>query len=101
METPTTWQGIVARLQEAGWRSITEDALIDMLDDLRARRLIWRSSTQYVALATPPPARPMPITPEVAVGKLDMARYFAERERFKGRFANAGADPRIHPKVDL
>ena len=98
METPVTWQGIVARLQEAGWTSITDDALVDMVDDLRGRHLIWRSSTQYVALATPKPSRPMPITPEVAVGKLDMARYFASRERFRGAFADIGADPRLRPK---
>jgi magnesium-protoporphyrin IX monomethyl ester (oxidative) cyclase len=86
METPTTWPGIVARLQDAGWKSIDEDSLIDMVDDLRARHLIWRSSTQYVALATPPPTRPMLQTPEVAVGKVDMAKYLAERERFKVAF---------------
>ena len=87
METPTTWQGIIARLGAAGWTSIGEEALIDMLDDLRQRHLIWRSSTQYIALATPPPSRPMMNTPEVAVGKIDVAKYLEERERFKLAFA--------------
>jgi len=86
MDTPTGWQGLVARLQDAGWNAIDEDALVDMVDDLRGRHLIWRSSTQYVALATPPPRRPMPNTPEVAVGKVDMAKYLAERERFRVAF---------------
>jgi len=87
MDSPTTWQGIVSRLQAAGWTSVDEDALVDMIDDLRSRHLIWRSASQYLALATPVPKRPMPSTPEVAVGKIDMGKYFTERERFKAAFA--------------
>jgi ribosomal peptide maturation radical SAM protein 1 len=93
MELPTTLQGIVARLQEAGWTSVGEESLIDMLDDLRQRHLIWRASTQYLALATPPPSRPMPNTPEVAVGKVDVAKYLAEKERFKLTFAGQSVEP--------
>jgi magnesium-protoporphyrin IX monomethyl ester (oxidative) cyclase len=85
-ESPTTAQGIVARLQDAGWSGVDDEALIDILDDLRGRHLLWRSSTQYVALATAPPVRPMLNTPEVAVGKVDIAKYLAEKERFKLAF---------------
>jgi hypothetical protein len=86
VESPITLQGILARLQEDGSGSFAEQDAIDSLAELRARHLIWRSSTQYVALATPPPQRGMPNQADSVVGKVDMARYLAEKVRFRLAF---------------
>jgi magnesium-protoporphyrin IX monomethyl ester (oxidative) cyclase len=87
VESPITLQGILARFHDGGSTAPVEPDVIEGLAELRARRLIWRSSTQYVALATPPPQRRMPNKADSVVGKVDMAKYLAEKVRFKLAFA--------------
>jgi magnesium-protoporphyrin IX monomethyl ester (oxidative) cyclase len=87
LESPATLKGALARLQEPGGPVIDEGEVAAGLDELAARRLIWRSSTQSVALPTPPPKRPMPGKADPAVGRVDLARYIVEKVRFKLAFA--------------
>ncbi len=76
METPVTREGLYGRLQAAGWTLVSEGHLCELLDDLLERRLIWRSSTQYLALPTPPPKRPLWRGP--VAGKLHVGKYLHE-----------------------
>lgn len=87
LESPASWQGILNRLQEAGCAVIDEGGVTACLEELSERRLIWRSSTQFVALPTPPPKRPLPGKADPAVGRVDLARYIVEKVRFRLAFA--------------
>jgi hypothetical protein len=86
LESPATLAALGVRLAETG-SAIDQAALSAALEELVGRRLVWRSSTQYVALPTPPPRRPMPAKAEAAVGKVDMARYLVDKVRFRHAFA--------------
>lgn len=87
LESPATLPGLLARLQQKGSAAVGEDEAAAGLDALSARRLIWRSSTQYLALPVRPPKRPMPSKADPAVGRVDLARYIVEKARFRLAFA--------------
>jgi ribosomal peptide maturation radical SAM protein 1 len=82
LDAPASPAGLLTRLKQAG--SAADEAAVEKgLCELRERRLLWRSSSQLVALPTPPPVRPLREGADVAVGKVDMAKYFTEKVRFK------------------
>ena len=87
LESPASPAGLAARLAREGADGLSEADLSLALGELAARRLVWRSSSQCVALPTRPARRPMPPKAEAAVGKVDMARYLIEKMRFRRAFA--------------
>jgi ribosomal peptide maturation radical SAM protein 1 len=84
LEGPATRPGLRGRLQSAGWAGVDEGELCELLDELLTRRLIWRSSTQYVALPTPPPKRPSPPRPDQPLGNVDIRKYLLQTRRLGG-----------------
>jgi ribosomal peptide maturation radical SAM protein 1 len=89
LESPASRQGISTRLQEAGCAPNGEGDVATGLEELRERRLIWRSSSQFVALPTPPAKRPMPGKDDPPFGKTDLAKYLTEKARFSLRTTKA------------
>ena len=86
LDSPASWKGLLTRL-EAGGEPAGEDEVAGALEELAARHLVRRSSTQYVALPIPPPIRPLPERTDPAVGRVDFSRYIVEKARFKLAFA--------------
>jgi magnesium-protoporphyrin IX monomethyl ester (oxidative) cyclase len=87
LEAPATGPALRARVRASGWSAAGEGEVDAEVAHLRERRLVWRSSSQLVALATPPPKRPMPDLSDTAVGRVDMAKYLVEQARSRLAFA--------------
>jgi magnesium-protoporphyrin IX monomethyl ester (oxidative) cyclase len=83
LATPASPAAVAGRLAAANGQRPSEAEVEDGLAMLRALRLVWRSSTQLVALPTARPLRPMPEKADAAVGKVDMAKYLVEKARFR------------------
>lgn len=75
LDTPVGSEGLARRLTESSPSLDPADARRG-LAELLERRLVWRSSTQYVGLAVPPPCRPVP---DLAVGMVDIRRFLESR----------------------
>jgi hypothetical protein len=89
LETPVTRDGIRGRLRAGGWTPADEGELCELIDELLEPRLIWRSSTQYVALPTPPPRRPLSQSLAMgAMGEVQIKRYLRESRQRGELLAN-------------
>lgn len=86
LESPASRKGLLSRLHDLGHSAIDEAGLAASLAELHERRLIWKSTTQLVALPTPPPRRPMPARADPAVGRVDFIQYMREQAQFKLAF---------------
>ena len=89
LETATTPSGLESKLRQVGGADAGGGAVSSALGELIERRLVWRSSSEYVALPTLPPRRPLPRTAEMAVGRVDLAKYYVEKVRFRRALAPA------------
>jgi ribosomal peptide maturation radical SAM protein 1 len=83
LESPASLTGLVTRLQKSGPESPGEEELALHLTMLCELRLVWHSSTQYIALPTAEPKRVLRERSDAAVGKVDMAKYLNEKRRFR------------------
>ncbi len=88
LEAPATHAALLARAQSG---QIDAQAVERALGELLERHLVWRSSSQYVALPTPPPLRWMQEQADYALGKVDIRQYLADKIRFKQMFATSVA----------
>jgi magnesium-protoporphyrin IX monomethyl ester (oxidative) cyclase len=79
LETPVGHEGLGVRLRDSGLTDITDAQMRDVLDRLLEDRLIWESSTQCVALPTPPPRRPM--WRGSVVGEVHLGKYMRDNSR--------------------
>jgi hypothetical protein len=75
LDTPLAADAIESRLRQSGCPPADDD-VEGQLDRLLERRLVWRSSTQYVALPTTPPCRP-PARESIG-GEIRIARYLRD-----------------------
>jgi ribosomal peptide maturation radical SAM protein 1 len=82
LETPVSAPGLLRRLQAMEWSDPDLEDVSKVLEELRGLGLLWRSSTQYVALPTMPPKRAYPTNSGSAVGLVDLIRYLGDKYRF-------------------
>jgi len=104
LESPATIPGLETRLRGAGWGDAEILGTSDGLAQLAQRRLIWRASSQYVALPTAIPVRTLTERSDAAVGKVNIAKYLADKIRFKyrmGGFLNESAQAKESPDLGL
>ncbi len=88
LESPATHAALLLRAESS---RADAQAVERALGELLERHLVWRSSSQYVALPTPPPRRWMQEQADYALGKVDIRQYLADKIRFKQMFATSVA----------
>jgi magnesium-protoporphyrin IX monomethyl ester (oxidative) cyclase len=86
VDTPVTVRGLARRLSTAGWKHVSTAEIDRALDELDAHALIWRSSTQIVALPSPACQRPMASSARKGLGDVRFPEYLRDQKRFQDLF---------------
>ncbi len=87
LDSPASPAALLTRVQSDPTTGVSPEEVERALHELLERQLVWRSSTQYVALPTPRPQRWMQEQADYALGRVDVRQYLADKVRFKRMFA--------------